>query len=73
MLCRGERLAITLQDRARLSLMLHFLDVADDKAKEIGEKVSMDLFLANVRDTIADMMKQPGRVTDGRMEWGVRV
>jgi hypothetical protein len=61
-----------LGERAMFLTLIHLLDAAGDKGKEIGEPVDIDLFLPNARDTIADLMRMPGRVVGGRMEWEVQ-
>jgi hypothetical protein len=60
-------------ERALFATLIHLLDAAGDKGREIGEPVDIDLFLPNARDTICDLMRMPGRVVGGKMEWEVRV
>jgi hypothetical protein len=59
-------------ERAIFGLMLHLLDVADDKGREIGEPVNVDCFLDKASGIICDLMRMPGRVVGGRMEWEVQ-
>jgi hypothetical protein len=59
-------------ERALFATFIHLLEAAGDKGAEIGEQVDIDLFLLNARDTICDLMRMPGRVVGGRMEWEVQ-